>query len=187
MVKPANLPPLALSVRQPWAWAIVAGHKRIENRTADSIAAGRMRPGPICIHAATGLKQDEFQWAHWRLDRHGVTCPHPSELVRGAIIGTAVVTEIVSHSDSEWFGGPRGLVLTEARQITPIPAPGALGYFEWHPGGALVPPAPWMLRYDRPSGDAATGDLFGDLAPSFRTPPARPGRSARAKRGNTND
>ncbi len=176
MDKPAHLPPLALSVRQPWAWAIVAGHKRIENRTAGAIAAGGMGLGPICIHAATGLKQDEFQWAHWRLHRHGVACPRPEDLVRGAIIGTVEVTDIVAQSDSDWFGGPRGLVLTDARQIAPIPAPGALGYFDWHPGGALAAPAPWMLRYDRPSGDGATGDLFGDMAPSFRTPPQRPTR-----------
>ena len=37
-----SLPPLALSVRQPWAWAIIFGGKTIENRSLGSIRAGRM-------------------------------------------------------------------------------------------------------------------------------------------------
>ncbi|MGR3434436.1 MAG: hypothetical protein ACU0CO_06035 [Shimia sp.] len=171
-----DLPPLALSVRQPWAWAIVAGHKRIENRSAGAIAAGGMDRRRIAIHAAAGLKQEEFRWGHWRLDRHGVRCPHPTALPRGAIVGAVDVVDIVSESDSEWFGGPMGLVLENAMTCEPIPCPGALGYFAWAPGGALAPPAAWMLGYDRPNGDAVTGDLFGDLAPSFAWPPERPGR-----------
>ena len=42
------VPTHAISVHQPWAWAIVAGHKIIENRTW----AVRHR-GPIAIHAST--------------------------------------------------------------------------------------------------------------------------------------
>jgi len=170
------LPPLALSVRQPWAWAIVAGYKKIENRSAGSIAAGGMTKGRIAIHAASGLKEDEFQWGHWRLIRHGVTCPRPDELVRSAIIGAVDVVDIVSESDSEWFGGQMGLVLENAEICDPIPCPGALGYFEWQAGGSFAPVKPWMRSYDRPSGDQATGELFPDLAPSFARDPERPGR-----------
>ncbi|MGR3501836.1 hypothetical protein [Pseudaestuariivita sp.] len=177
-----DLPPLALSVRQPWAWAIVAGHKPIENRSAGAIRAGGMTRGWVCIHAATGLKQDEFQWGHWRLAKHGVTCPRPETLVRGAIIGVVEVVDIIDRSDSEWFGGACGLVLENAREITPIPAPGALGYFAWHEAGEVAKPLPWMLRYDRPNGDAATGDLFAGLAPSFAETPQRPGKGDRSKR-----
>jgi len=172
----AELPPLALSVRQPWAWAIVAGFKKIENRSLGAIKAGGMDCRRVAIHAAAGLKEDEFRWGHWRLHRHGVQCPHPSELPRGAIIGAVDVIDIVSESDSAWFGGQMGLVLERAEMCDPIPCAGALGYFAWAPRGTLAPPTNWMLRYDRPGGDGATGSLFPDLAPSFEVDPKRPSR-----------
>ena len=37
-----------LSVRQPWAHAIVSGEKDVENRTRNVVGAWR---GPIAIHA----------------------------------------------------------------------------------------------------------------------------------------
>ena len=169
-----DLPRLALSVRQPWAWAIIYGGKVIENRSRGSIRAGRMVPGRICIHAATGMKEDEYRYAHWRLARHGVACPRPDALVRGGIIGTVEVTEIVTQSDSEWFGGEAGLVLADPQAIEPIPAAGALGYFEWSQGAAFAPVKPWMMRFDAPGGDQATGALFPDAPLTYKAPPKKP-------------
>lgn len=168
----SELPKIALSVRQPWAWAIIAGHKVIENRSAGSIRAGRMDCRRICIHAASGLKQDEFQWAHWRLHKHGVRCPRPDRLVRGAIIGHVDVVDIVSESESEWFGGQMGLVLQDPIGIEPIPALGELGYFRWEAAGQIANPKPWMQTYDVGFQDG----LFPDLEPTFRKTPKRPGR-----------
>ncbi|WP_227269966.1 ASCH domain-containing protein [Roseobacter weihaiensis] len=170
----ADLPRLALSVRQPSAWAIIHGGKVIENRTLDAIRAGRMTPGKICIHAATGMKQDEFRYLSWRLAKHGVICPRPDALVRGAIIGTVEVTAIITESDSEWFGGTAGLLLADARPVDPIPASGALGYFEWTRAPAFAPAKPWMKRFDRPNADSATGALFPDAAPTYEKPPRKP-------------
>lgn len=169
-----DLPPLALSVRQPWAWAIIHGGKVIENRSLGSIRAGNMTPGKICIHAASGMKEDEYRYAHWRLARHGVTCPRPDDLVRSAIIGTVEVTEIITQSDSEWFGGEAGLVLAHPQAIDPIPASGALGYFKWQRAQAFAPVKPWMTSFDAPSGDLATPSLFLDEPPSYKTPPRKP-------------
>ena len=165
----ADLPDVALSVRQPWAWAIVAGHKKIENRSSGSIRAGKMTCRRIAIHAAAGLSRDEYLWAVWRLDRHGVRCPAAGELARRAIIGCVDVVDIVSESDSEWFGGQMGLVLKNAVTCDPIPAKGELGYFNWMRADGLAPPQPWMLT----DGDGS-GDLFGDLPPSFARPPGKP-------------
>ncbi|MEM8579130.1 MAG: hypothetical protein AAGF60_14875 [Pseudomonadota bacterium] len=166
---PEDLPRIALSVRQPSAWAIIAGHKPIENRTMGSIRAGRMHPRRIALHAAAGLKEEEFRYLHWRLERHGVTCPPPAHLPRGAIIGCVEVTGIITESDSEWFGGPAGLTLADPRPCDPIPAPGALGYFEWHPGGTLPPPARWMQKWGTADPGARTDDLFPDAPVQFRT------------------
>ncbi len=170
------LPRLALSVRQPWAWAIIAGHKPIENRTAGAIRSGNMRPGRICIHADAGLQQDEFLWGYWRLGKHGVACPRPETLPRGAIIGTVEVTEIIDRSESEWFGGPMGLVLRDPVAIEPIPAQGALGYFEWVPGGALAKRLAWMHKFDPVTATPDAPGLFDDLPMDFKDTPRRPGR-----------
>lgn len=170
-----DLPRLALSVRQPWAWAILHGGKIIENRSAGAIRSGRMDCRTIALHAASGMKEAEYRWGAWRLGQHGVRCPRPDDLVRGAIIGQVDVVDIVSHSDSEWFGGQMGLVLENPRSCTPIPAKGALGYFEWTPSGSLAPVAPWMTTWDRPNGDAHTTDLFDD-GPAFARPPPKPWR-----------
>jgi len=169
-----DLPRLALSVRQPSAWAIIAGHKPIENRTMGAIKAGRMRPGRICLHAATGLKQEEFRYLYWRLEQHGVQCPHPLDLPRGAIIGTVEVTGIITQSDSPWFGGQAGLTITDPQPIDPIPAPGALGYFEWHADGALAHAAKWMRQWGRPMSSVPSDDLFPDAPIRFAKPPAKP-------------
>ncbi|WP_299694226.1 hypothetical protein [uncultured Tateyamaria sp.] len=170
----SELPRLALSVRQPSAWAIIAGHKPIENRTMGSIRAGRMGLGRICIHAAAGLKAEEFRYLYWRFGQHGVQCPAPADLPRGAIIGTVEVTGIITQSDSAWFAGPAGLTLANPEPVDPIPAPGALGYFEWHPGGALAPPAKWMRSWGTVMPDASGGDLFPDAPIAFARPPKKP-------------
>ncbi len=168
-----ELPEIALSVRQPWAWAIVAGHKTIENRSKASIRAGRMDCRRIAIHAAIGLKRDEYSWAVWRLDRHGVRCPRADELVRGAIIGAVDVVAIVSESESEWFGGQMGLVLENPAMCDPVPSLGELGYFQWTRAERLAAPLRWMTEMS-----GGTDDLFPDLAPSFGVDPKRPFRKS---------
>ncbi|MCA1907902.1 MAG: hypothetical protein LDL39_06035 [Magnetospirillum sp.] len=142
-----NLPEIALSVRQPWAWAIVTGGKDIENRSTFAVTKGGFDARSIAIHAAKGMTRDEYEDAAQFMAELGVTCPLPRDLVRGAIIGAATVKAVVTDHDSPWFFGPRGLVLADQRQCDPIPAVGALGYFPWSASGALAPPLPWMLAW----------------------------------------
>ena len=47
-----DLPQLALSVRQPWAWAIIHGGKPLENRSQGAIDYMRPLRGRRAIHAA---------------------------------------------------------------------------------------------------------------------------------------
>lgn len=164
-----SLPPLALSVRQPWAWAIIHGGKDIENRSSGSIRAGRMDCRTICIHAATSMTRDEYELAVWKMSKTATPVPRPEALPRRAIIGVVDVVEIVSQSDSPWFGGKMGLRLANPRAIAPIPSVGALGYFEWAVSGELSPAKPWMTAWDR-----ASDGLFPDAPPQFRKPPDRP-------------
>lgn len=143
-----NLPPLALSVRQPWAWAIIHADKDIENRTWQAVNHGLSRRGRIAIHAAKGMTRDEYEEGREFIDSRGYTCPAPAALFRGGIIGSVEVVDVVSESDSPWFFGPRGLLLREPKACRFIPAVGALGYFRWQPGdyATIVPkPAAWMV------------------------------------------
>jgi hypothetical protein len=143
-----ELPDIALSVRQPWAWAIIHAGKDIENRSSAAVGKGSMVAGRrIAIHAAKGMTREEYFSAHGFMASIGVTCPLPDKLLRGGIIGSVLVSDIVRASDSPWFIGPRGLVLAAPEACSFIPAVGALGFFRWKPKecGAPEPPARWML------------------------------------------
>lgn len=145
-----NLPPLALSVRQPWAWAIIHAGKDIENRSWQAVNLGTMEPKPVCIHASKGMTQAEYEAAKQFMAELGVDCPSASELVRGAIIGTVTITSIVNKHSSPWYMGPRGLVLEDPITIEPIACKGALGFFnwreKWQQGGEVDQAKPWMLK-----------------------------------------
>ena len=143
-----DIPTIALSIQQPWAWAIVQGLKDIENRDRFAISKGNMAPRHIAVHASRGMTQANYESAAEDMARIGVTCPLPYQLVRGAIVGAVAVTAIVNSHPSPWFTGPRGLVLRDARAlVTPIPAAGQLGYFTWSPGGTLAEPLQWMRTW----------------------------------------
>ena len=128
----------------------------------------------IAIHAATGMRKVEYDWAVWRMDQDGVRVPHPTDLPRGAIIGAGDVVDIVTESDSPWFGGPCGLVLENPVGCEPIPSKGALGYFRWSPVADFAPTPKWMRDYGVVNADARTPDMFADARPAFETPPPKP-------------
>lgn len=48
---------LALSVRQPWAWAIISGGKTIENRSWTTPYRG-----PLLIHAGKAFDPDDVEY-----------------------------------------------------------------------------------------------------------------------------
>lgn len=132
-----HLPRYALSIRQPWAWAIINEGKDIENR--DWKTGFR---GPVCIHAAKGMTRDE-----WSLAMAVIEDINPKPLAasmgrrrsaaesldakRGGIIGVAEIVDCVEASDSPWFFGRFGFVLRSVRPVEFIPVKGALGFFDW--------------------------------------------------------
>lgn len=106
----------ALSIRQPWAWAILHAGKRIENRSrADGRAPDLCRYiGPLLIHASKGCGLAEYAdaaiWMHqqhlatpigWRLDKQHSDTPKLqalSTLPRGGIVGACTVVGYVGPS-----------------------------------------------------------------------------------------
>ena len=130
----ADLPRYALSIRQPWAWAIINAGKDIENRDWPT----RFR-GPVCIHASKGMTRDEYNGFIRTIHTVSLIRPFPTgamvpampELERGGIIGVAGIVDCVEASDSPWFFGRFGFVLRNARQVDFIPVKGSLGLFDW--------------------------------------------------------
>ncbi|MGE3990342.1 hypothetical protein [Pseudorhodoplanes sp.] len=156
---PTDLPSLALSVRQPWAWATVHVGKPLENRSAAMVRHLHPLRGRRAIHAAKGMTREEYEDAREFMRGLGVECPAPADLKRGGIIGSVDVVGVVSRSDNPWFFGPRALVLDDPRPCEFVPAIGALGYFAWSPADPSIVPGParWML----PRADHSSPDLFG--------------------------
>ncbi|MBR5243416.1 MAG: ASCH domain-containing protein, partial [Thermoguttaceae bacterium] len=76
----------ALTIRAPWAWAIAQGWKRVENRSW----ATRFR-GRIAIHAAVSKESDAEAAATFA----ALGIEPPTEFVRGAIIGTVELVDIL--------------------------------------------------------------------------------------------
>jgi hypothetical protein len=84
----AALPPLALSVRQPWAWAIIYAGKDIENRDWRHGRLSRFlnQRGRVAIHASKGMRKHEYESSRKFIMGLGVECPaprdHPSRAIR---------------------------------------------------------------------------------------------------------
>jgi hypothetical protein len=139
----------ALSIRQPWAWLIVNGHKDIENRTWPSY-----RRGPILIHASKGMTKAEYEdvldMLAWQpgIYEHKIVLPAFDALERGGIVGRATIADSLTASTSPWFFGPHGFLLRDVTKLPFIEFKGALGFFD----------VPDDLIFDRAAAQKA-GDL----------------------------
>lgn len=113
----------ALTIRQPWAGAIVHQTKRVENRTWKLPAA--MHGARILIHAGAQLDRDARVYG-------------PNLGVYGAIIGAATLTGCHFHNGnqvccSEWaFEDTYHWTLADIVALPePVPCKGRLGF--WNP------------------------------------------------------
>lgn len=142
----SHCPRFALSIRQPWAWAVIYGGKDIENRSWRLPNPALGYRGDFAVHAAIGMTQVEYWHGFVFMAALGVKCPPPAELQRGGIIGVANLVDIVKDHASDWFMGSRGLVLANPRPTPFVPSVGALGFFAWQRSviGGMPPPAKWM-------------------------------------------
>lgn len=114
-----------ISVRQPYAWLIVAGIKDIENRVWKTNLRER-----VAIHASRYIPfEDDVR----DIEREfGITIPR-EEFQFGGIIGTVEVTGCVMEHTSPWFIGPFGFTLRAARLCAFVPASGVAGRFSETP------------------------------------------------------
>lgn len=116
----------ALTIRAPWAWAIAQGWKRVENRSWATNFRGR-----IAIHAAVSKESDADAAATFT----SLGIEPPTEFVRGAIIGTVELVDVLpldeflrrfggDRFDRGFALGPLCWVLREPRLCVPTPCSG---------------------------------------------------------------
>jgi hypothetical protein len=124
----------ALTLHQPWAWSIVSGPKRIENR--------RWKPWPeiigqyIALHAGKSYDDAGADYIRSR----GIEPPSKGACVQSAIVGVARVVGYLEPCDpietcpseqEPWFFGPYGWLLEAVRPLPyPIPCKGALALWQ---------------------------------------------------------
>lgn len=114
---------LAISVRQPWAWLIVTGHKDIENRTWDT----RHR-GPLLIHAGT-YRPSEGELLDIE-EAYGVTIDRAA-LKFGGIVGKVDLKDCATEHASQWYLGGDNFAWVLANPVPCdfVPCRGRLGLF----------------------------------------------------------
>lgn len=115
----------AITIKQPWAWAIVFADKDVENRSWSTNYRG-----PLLIHAGAKYRADASL-------PKGRQAPPRDELDFSAILGVVDLVDVVAGSRSPWFTGQYGFVLENPRALSkPIPCKGKLGL--WTPTPAQV-------------------------------------------------
>jgi hypothetical protein len=103
----------ALSVRQPWAWAILHGGKTVENRTWTT----RHR-GPLVIHASSWRGEQGRDYT-----RLLPGLPPWDQLVYGALVGMVDVIDCVPLAQMRgdpFAVGPWCWLLANPRPIRPV-------------------------------------------------------------------
>ncbi len=110
-----------LTVIQPWAWLIMHGPKRIENRTWRTAYRG-----PVLIHAGKSRSLLEL----------APSMPPPSAYTLGALLGVVELVDVVRATDPRAAGnpfaeGPWCWLLANPRPLSdPIPYTGERGLFD---------------------------------------------------------
>lgn len=118
---------IALSVRQPWAWLIVHGHKDIENRSWWTRVRGR-----VLIHAGKAYTLGQHrEYCLVIQDDFGIALPRFEEIERGGIVGAAHIVDCVREHPSRWKDPESyGFVLARPEVLPFRPCRGELGFFE---------------------------------------------------------
>lgn len=118
----------AISVQQPWAYAILQLDKDVENRSWPTYHRGR-----IAIHASKKIDHEAIEMLR------GEGFEIPDDLPTGAFVGEVDLTGChPCLDDPECCGSGWGNLRSFHHQLAnpsaydePIPGRGQLGYFEW--------------------------------------------------------
>jgi hypothetical protein len=119
-----------LTIRQPWAWAIIHGGKDVENRSWPT-----KHRGPLLIHAGSAFEADGYGTVEQLATRRP---PATGEFIHGAIIGVVDLVDCQQDVVSAWaVPGQWHWVLRNPRSFDQaVPCPGKLGLWRPPPGVA---------------------------------------------------
>ena len=139
----------ALTIKAPFVWAILEGHKKVENRgwKPPTVLVGQR----IAIHAAKACSAADVQSVRDRVDAMPTRLPDLGSIAGTVLLaawfkmpetreeferdGAAYEGELTEDQlsefiDSDWFSGPVGFVLREPRWLKEsIPCKGQLGFW----------------------------------------------------------
>jgi activating signal cointegrator 1 len=109
---------LALTIRQPRAWAIVAGLKTVENRGWKTAVRGR-----IFVHAGRLDQPDALDSFAGICERLNIIPPSIETLPARAIIGSVDIVDCVPVETirDPWATGPWCFILRDSRSRQPTP------------------------------------------------------------------
>jgi hypothetical protein len=122
----------ALTLYQPWAWAVAAGKKTVENRSwrpwswllKDNVETW------LAIHAGSTYEKEGERF----LRERGVVLSQEGSRTKGAILGVGRLIGCVTKSEDPMFFGPYGWVLDNLRLLSaPIFIKGQMGLWELPP------------------------------------------------------
>lgn len=121
----------ALSIRQPYAFAITMGFKPVENRDW----ATRFR-GPVLIHAGKREEIDDVESVIAQISqqtgvaREVIAKGYANHRWLGCIAGAARIVDCVTEMDSPWFHGRYGFIMADPVWGNRVECKGALGFFD---------------------------------------------------------
>lgn len=123
-----------LTLKQPWCWAIFYAGKNIENRRWLTNYRG-----PLYIHAGKAYDDNGENWIKWKFD---IQVPPREELQFGLIMGAVQLIEIAQNQNqsNDWALPDQyhWIIARPELLITPIPARGNLGIWEFEVSDEIV-------------------------------------------------
>jgi hypothetical protein len=119
----------AISIRSPWAWAILYAGKDIENRSWITHTRGT-----VAVHASKTMSRPFYEEARAEIKKLAPRAKMPAyeAMPRSAIIGLVDVVACEPKTKSKWHDrGQYGFVLANPRVLRrPIPCDGWLNFWE---------------------------------------------------------
>jgi len=124
----------ALSIRQPWAWCILHGRKRVENRTWTTDYRGW-----LLLHSGVTMSRSDYDECDEVCARltHVELPPRDSRaLLRGGIVGAAELIDVVENDsthpvfNSPWAFGPCLWIFDRVTPLGFVPCRGRLSLFD---------------------------------------------------------
>jgi hypothetical protein len=127
----------AVTLHQPWAWAILNLGKNLENRSwAPSHA--RMSNQPLIIHAGQAYDDSAEAWMRRRGLLQANQILPAAARIKGSLIGSVIYRASLSEAElaelkteegdraRSWWTGPLGWLLAAPQTFpAPVPCPGA--------------------------------------------------------------